>query len=307
MNKRILPDVALQKTNINTQFLDFVGMSGVSIPMHLVTKHQSQKQPLSINCRVQVGVNLQTDDKGIHMSRIYNLLNTHLSKQILDLNLIDNTLRQILHTHEQLSDYAQIHFAFEYLKRQPSLISNHSGWRTYPVDLYAHLNQNKLTLELNVGVMYSSTCPCSAALSRQLIQEKFLHDFKDHTNLDTQTLLQWLGKEENTCATPHSQRSMASIHLYIDDTQHLSLECIDDIIEDVEHTLGTAVQTSVRREDEQEFARLNAQNLMFCEDSARKLKHLFFHYDKLNIAHYHIRVEHYESLHEHDAVAEFYG
>jgi glyoxylate/hydroxypyruvate reductase A len=36
------------------------------------------------------------------------------------------------------------------------------------------------------------------------------------------------------------------------------------------------VQTAVKREDEQEFARLNAQHPMYCEDAARRLKPLGF-------------------------------
>ena len=39
----------------------------------------------------------------------------------------------------------------------------------------------------------------------------------------------------------------------------------------MEAALGTPVQTAVKREDEQAFARLNAANLMFCEDAARRV------------------------------------
>ena len=37
----------------------------------------------------------------------------------------------------------------------------------------------------------------------------------------------------------------------------------------MEAALGTPVQTAVKREDEQAFARLNGRNLMFCEDAPR--------------------------------------
>ena len=53
-------------------------------------------------------------------------------------------------------------------------------------------------------------------------------------------------------------------------------------------------------EDEQEFARLNGQNLMFCEDAARKIKGLL---EQQNYADYWLQINHYESLHAHDAVA----
>ena len=57
------------------------------------------------------------------------------------------------------------------------------------------------------------------------------------------------------------------------------------------------------REDEQEFARLNAANLMFCEDAGRRLKAMLD--ARADIADFHVRVEHHESLHAHDAVSVF--
>ena len=66
--------------------------------------------------------------------------------------------------------------------------------------------------------------------------------------------------------------------------------------------LGTAVQTAVKRPDEQAFALANGQNLMFCEDAARRLNLALQRTP--GIKQLHIRVIHAESLHAHDAVAE---
>jgi GTP cyclohydrolase I len=57
----------------------------------------------------------------------------------------------------------------------------------------------------------------------------------------------------------------------------------------------------VKRADEQEFARLNAANLMFCEDAARRVQ-AELNKDK-TLDDFWIRVNHMESLHPHDAVA----
>jgi len=65
--------------------------------------------------------------------------------------------------------------------------------------------------------------------------------------------------------------------------------------------LGTAVQTAVKRADEQAFALANGQNLMFCEDAARRL-HKALRQLEWSTA-FKLRVEHAESLHAHDAVA----
>ena len=70
------------------------------------------------------------------------------------------------------------------------------------------------------------------------------------------------------------------------------------LIECIEQALGTPVQTAVKRADEQAFAALNGQNLMFVEDAARRIKASLQGYE-----HPEIFVRHLESLHPHDAVA----
>jgi GTP cyclohydrolase I len=78
-------------------------------------------------------------------------------------------------------------------------------------------------------------------------------------------------------------------------------QLIENLIDQVEETLGTAVQSAVKREDEQEFAVLNGANLMFCEDAARRICSLLD--EKEGLRDYRIEVRHMESLHPHDAVA----
>ena len=73
-----------------------------------------------------------------------------------------------------------------------------------------------------------------------------------------------------------------------------------NLIDTLENELKTPVQAAVKREDEQEFARLNGQNLMFCEDAARKIKSRL---EDAQYTDYWLRINHYESLHAHDAVA----
>ena len=60
------------------------------------------------------------------------------------------------------------------------------------------------------------------------------------------------------------------------------------------------MQTAVKRQDEQEFARLNGSNLMFCEDTARRIKSYLE--TMPNVTDYWFKVEHQESLHAHNAV-----
>ena len=58
----------------------------------------------------------------------------------------------------------------------------------------------------------------------------------------------------------------------------------------------------MKRADEQAFALANGQNLMFCEDAARRLNVAL----KVvpGVKGFNLKVVHAESLHSHDAVAE---
>ena len=58
---------------------------------------------------------------------------------------------------------------------------------------------------------------------------------------------------------------------------------------------------AVKREDEQEFALRNGQNLMFCEDAARRIARALNQAPA--VVDYVAEVSHLESLHPHDAVA----
>ena len=62
------------------------------------------------------------------------------------------------------------------------------------------------------------TCPCSAALSRQLLQQAFLDDFSEQETIDKSVIEAWLRSDKGSVATPHSQRSYANVLVKLDDT-----------------------------------------------------------------------------------------
>ena len=70
--------------------------------------------------------------------------------------------------NEGTSTGAHVRVNFDYMIKRRSLKSAHSGWRSYPVYMAGTLDEKGVRLETGVRVTYSSTCPCSAALARQL-------------------------------------------------------------------------------------------------------------------------------------------
>ncbi|HJU27284.1 MAG TPA: GTP cyclohydrolase, FolE2/MptA family, partial [Rhodanobacteraceae bacterium] len=110
---------------------------------------------------------------------------------------------------------------------------------------------------------------------------------------------EWLGSERGMSAVPHAQRSTAKVRVKLGPGFDLP---VAELIDAIERALATPVQTAVKREDEQAFAKLNAENPMFCEDAARRIR-AALEVDP-RIAGYRIVASHHESLHPHDAVAE---
>lgn len=293
---RLLPDVASQEHALALGTLDWVGMDGMEMP---VAFDAGDGDVRSTGARVGAFVNLtKAEARGIHMSRLYLLVSEALSSGPLTIDGIKLLLNDFLTSHEGLSDHARITIGFEHLVRRNALRSDNSGWRSYPITIDATLTGESFRLEITTDVVYSSTCPASAALSRQLIQDNFAKTFAANQPLDRETILAWLGTEKGIVATPHAQRSTATIRVRPAGDGVFPLI---HLIDNVEAALGTPVQTAVKRADEQAFALANGQNLMFCEDAARRIQKTL-EADR-NVADFHIRVAHHESLHPHDAVA----
>ena len=222
-----------------------------------------------------------------------------LEQQPLTLPAVKQVLRQFLDSHVGLAQRAYLNLRGELLLKRQALISPLAGWKAYPVALNTRLDATGFHVELQLTLGYSSTCPCSAALARQLIQQRFIDDFAGKS-LDHADILAWLGSSEGILATPHSQRSKARLQLRLDPTQQALP--LPHWLDSAEAALGTALQTAVKRADEQTFALANGQNLMFCEDAARRLhRALRAQNGLLGFA---LEVVHAESLHAHDAVAQ---
>ena len=291
MNAPTLPDIAMQISTQTQPALDFVGMQQIALPVQLAGT------PLA--CRVDAGVSLDdASARGIHMSRLYLALQD-LEQQPLTLPAVQQVLRQFLDSHAGLAQRAYLNLRGELLLKRPALISPLAGWKAYPVALNTRLDATGFHVELQLTLGYSSTCPCSAALARQLIQQRFIDDFAGKS-LDQADILAWLGSSEGILATPHSQRSEARLQLRLDPTQQALP--LPHWLDSAEAALGTALQTAVKRADEQAFALANGQNLMFCEDAARRLhRALRTQNGLLGFA---LEVVHAESLHAHDAVAQ---
>ena len=292
-----MPDIANHTTAQTEGTLDWVGMSNIEMPIMIGSKGERERM---VSSHIDAFVNLrEAQAKGIHMSRLYLLIDELSTKNTLNYQSLVTLLDGFISSHQELSDKAKVKFSFDYHLRRKSLISGKEGWKAYPVALTGQLNQGELSIELAIDVPYSSTCPCSAALARQLIQQAFTSKFSQKSQLSLTDVHDWLGTTEGVVATPHSQRSVAEVKVKLN--SNVNEFPITELVDLIEESLQTPVQAAVKREDEQEFARLNGQNLMFCEDAARRLQHSMNHAQGFDD--FWLRINHLESLHAHDAVS----
>lgn len=284
-----LPDIALQQLSPVNHPIDWVGMNGIALPS------LCDGQPAQL--QLDISVNLPSPTaKGIHMSRLYQLAQSHLADKEMTRQSILMLLDSVIGSHRGLgSTAAKLTIRTNLLLKRPALVSELEGWKFYPLVLEASLDSdsNRADLRVQVSVDYSSTCPCSAALARQLLQEAFLAEWR-HKHPTPKAIGEWIA-QHGSVATPHSQRSQALVSVLLTDDKLP----ITELITRIETALGTPVQTAVKRIDEQAFARLNGKNLMYVEDAVRRLQAAL----NQTFSAVNIQVIHRESLHQHDAVA----
>ncbi|KHD88206.1 MAG: GTP cyclohydrolase [Bdellovibrio sp. ArHS] len=292
MTKKTLPDVAKETHAEKYAPIDWVGMGSIELPLLLRQADGVYRIPARVDAKVSLD---KTPSRGIHMSRLYLITQEILSKNEMSLGLLGQATDEFLHTHADLSTQALVQVQFEAPLVRKALKSANQAWRSYPVILSSFNKEGGKKYFVEVVVTYSSTCPASAALSRQLIQDSFKQQFADRS-LDFDIVHSWLGTPQGIVATPHAQRSFARVKVEVGPDYNYG-----ELIDVVEEALQTAVQGAVKREDEQEFALRNGQNLMFCEDAARRVKEALD--AKADIHDYVAEFSHVESLHPHNAVS----
>lgn len=290
-----LPDVARERSATAETTLTNVGMRNIEAALDLSAEQDGAGlTAASIDALLDL---LPGPDRGMHMSRLYRMVDA-LAESPLCPSSIEQLLAQMLDSHANAASSARVRMRFDLLLRRRALVSDLSGWRRYPVHVYGHRRGSRVALAVGFDLLYSSTCPSSAALSRQLIQQHLHARFGDG-NPTLAEVGEWLASVDGMPATPHAQRSQMRARI------GLRPEAVSfglaRLIDTLEEALGTVVQGPVKRADEQAFAWRNGHNLMFCEDAARRA---YVALDQsAGVDAFEVEVRHYESLHPHDATA----
>jgi len=278
-DKTCLPDVQCSTPNIQRPIMQ-VGVENIELPFKLEFKSGGFYQ---LNANVSMRTNLDSETKGISMSRLGLTL-----KPFLDLPLKKTLIREILETLRKNveSDASFMKFDFRMPLDRKSILSDNSFPLYYkckfegqlykvkkdvePVDVYRW--GDRFRFFQGVTVQYASYCPCSAELCGHL-------------------------SENESSGFPHNQRSFAHILVECDPDQYVWLE---DIIDVVESRIKTLPYPVIKRVDEQEIARVAAENPMFVEDAIRTISDGL---DELPVRDWIVKCIHEESIHTHEAIA----
>lgn len=224
---------------------------------------------------------------GINMSRLCHMVLDELAKSPVNacrikglLGRFRNEMRNDL--AEELFPASYFELAFHYPIRQAALKSSYEGWQYYHCAINAQETAQTRQLFLTVNYEYSSACPCSLAMSKQY--EASYAEGKTEEGVGT--------------AVAHSQRSNARVTVELDPAADFFIE---DLVDVLRVAIPTETQAFAKRVDEQAFAVLNGSHPIFVEHASRNL-HKALNADP-RVKDWVASVEHWESLHSHNAAA----
>jgi GTP cyclohydrolase I len=275
--KECLPDMQCEAPNISTPIKQ-VGVENVEVPFLLESKYGGYHK---LPANVTMMTNLDESTKGISMSRLLLTLKPYLELPLKSL-LIKEIIKKMLENIGGSSAFMR--FEFKLPRKRKSIKTDNEFPIYYKCKFEGQIFKKDFNLTADtkapaeifrffqgVRIQYASYCPCSAELCSVL----------------------------DVAGFPHNQRSYAHILTEIDIKSHYVW--LEDIIDAVESNIYTLPYPIIKRVDEQEIAKIAAQNPMFVEDAIRIISKTV---DKLpGIKDWIIKCIHEESIHTSEAIA----
>ena len=142
-----LPDVTSDISADTPSPLKWVGMEKIAVPINL---NLGSGQSLQVSAKANVFVSLDSpESKGIHMSRVHLAIN-----QLADIDCNKENLNQLLDnmitSQASISEQARIELSFDLILSKPALLSDESGFQSYPVVIKAEKMIKVITMDLNI-------------------------------------------------------------------------------------------------------------------------------------------------------------
>ena len=242
-----------------------VGVDNIKYPLRIKSK---SGEVISTVGNYSLGVNLEKELKGIHMSRLPQLLaELHAEDWILD-----DFKADICDILEQMQERMQTNNAcleleFDYFLTKEAPISKQEGLMNYPCQIKASLKEDNYDFFLSVEVPVTSLCPCSKEISEY---------------------------------SAHNQRGYTEVTVSYD-----NLLRVEELIDIVESVASCEVYSVLKRVDEKEVTERAYENPRFVEDMVRLVAEKLSVEEKIDW--FRVSSRHQESIHPHDAYAVLEG
>ncbi len=253
-----MKDVQNSQDNRNVD-IQKVGIKHVELPLVVQRKNKTDKV---VYAKARVCVSLPKDYKGTHMSRFVEVLNEWRSKKLLGVD-IRGCLEEVVKRLDAQS--GELEFDFKYFVDKQAPVSNLSAPMCYDCSFEGRIDNGQYKFVLGVKVPVTTLCPCSKEISEY---------------------------------GAHNQRAIISVKVSYDETEHIWLE---DLIELIESCASCPVHPLLKRQDEKYVTEKAWENPKFVEDVLRdtvvKLR------ENSTIKEFEVDCEAFESIHNHSAWA----
>jgi GTP cyclohydrolase I len=228
-----------------------------------------QLNAVKVAAMASIYTNLSEESRGSHMSRLVEatMQACHEAEDVHTLTRLATLLREKLHANDSFAK-----FRFPYMWSVTAPESGRTGWLRLDSEMEVEMLGEEIALYVKVAVPYTSLCPCS--------------------------------KEISITGGAHNQRSVAEVRLLINPPETFAFH-VTQIVAAVNKIASAPIFPILKREDEGWVTDQAYEHPTFVEDAVRKLSEQIDTF--AFVSGYSVVCTHFESIHQHDAVAVMRG
>ncbi len=264
-----------------------VGVKGVHKPVIVHREGVGKTLNNSLNCSVDIFVDLPGSQKGSHMSRNVEVLNEvviqSMDEPVTGIENMAVDMCKRLLVHHEYAQTADVKVTAEYFRSRTTPLGKNT-FESYGLLGGAHIERDgPLTKKIGVKVIGMTACPCGQ-----------------------QTVTEMLGYEGDLPVMTHNQRNVCRLLLEL--PEDVDVEA-DDLIDLVEDSFSSPTFELLKRPDEGQVIINAHQKTKFVEDVVRGVLMRFVnkYTDLPGDVYVDVTSESEESIHKHNAFAEREG
>jgi GTP cyclohydrolase-4 len=261
-----------------------VGVKGVRKPILVHRDGINGKLNNTLNCSIDIYVDLPGSQKGSHMSRNVEVLNEivddSVKKPITAIEDVAADICRKLLDHHEYAQSGEVSIEAEYFRATKTPLGRDT-FESYTLLAGGHIERDgELTKMIGVEVIGMTACPCGQQTVTEMLEIKSEHP-----------------------VMTHNQRNVCTLMVYM--PENVTVEA-DDLIDLVEASFSSPTFELLKRPDEGQVIINAHSNTKFVEDVVRSVLDNFVNKfkDLPDEVYVDVISDSEESIHKHDAFAE---